>query len=240
MSGAREIDFITLERLRVQDEYQRREREIPSDLYAPWQPAEILARTGRRRLAATLLHQARVFPKIGDQCLEIGSGTLGWLGELTSWGVRDTDIHGIDLDPMRVGRARETLSGADLRVGDATKLPWPEGSFQLVIVSTVLSSILDQDVRSLVAAEATRVIAPGGALLWYDFAYNNPRNPHVRKVNRTELKQLFPSLHGTIRSLTLAPPLARLVAPRSWPVAILLEGLPPLRTHLLAVLTKKQ
>jgi phospholipid N-methyltransferase len=239
MSEAKEIDFITVERLRMQAEHRRREREIPSDLYAPWQPAEILARTGRRRLAATLLHRAGAFPRAGDQCLEIGFGTLGWLGELISWGVRETDIHGIELDPIGVERARQTLPGSDLRNGDASALPWPDDSFQLVIASTVLSSILDQEVRRLVAAEAIRVIAPGGALLWYDFAYNNPRNPHVRKVDRVELRQLFPQLHGEIRSLTLAPPLARFVAPKSWPLAVVLEALPVLRTHLLTVLTKR-
>jgi hypothetical protein len=103
----------------------------------------------------------------------------------------------------------------------------------------VLSSILDQKVRRLVASEAVRVIAPGGVLLWYDFAYNNLRNPNVRKVDRSELKRLFPQLAGEIRSVTLAPPLARLVAPRSWLLAALLENVPVLRTHLLAVLKKR-
>ncbi len=89
------------------------------------------------------------------------------------------------------------------------------------------------------AREITRVLTPGGALLWYDFAVNNPRNPNVRKVGREELRALFPELRGRIRSATLAPPLTRMVAPRSWVAATLLEALPPLHTHLLAVLVKK-
>jgi ubiquinone/menaquinone biosynthesis C-methylase UbiE len=234
-----EMDFVALERFRLQAEYQRREREISDDLYAPWQPAEMLARGGRKRMAATLLHRAGAFPGPGVQCLEIGFGTLGWLGELISWGVRETDIHGIELDPLRAKRARHSLPKSDLRNGDASALPWPNNSFHLVVVSTVLSSILDQEVRCLVASEAARVIAPGGVLLWYDFAYNNPRNPNVRKVDRSELIRLFPQLAGTIVSLTLAPPVARLVAPKSWLLATLLESVPFLRTHLLAVLKKR-
>jgi hypothetical protein len=91
----------------------------------------------------------------------------------------------------------------------------------------------------MVAADITRVLAPGGALLWYDFAVNNPRNPNVRRVGRKELQGLFPELRGSIRSVTLAPPLVRLVAPKSWLLATALEAFPFLRTHLLAVLLKR-
>ena len=231
-------DVVAVERLRILAEYQRREREICSDFYAPWEPAEMLSRANRKRVAATLLHRSGVFPTVGDSCLEIGIGTLGWLGELISWGVHETDIHGIDLQASRVERAREILPGSDLQNGDASALPWADNSFHLVIASTVVSSILQQDVRRLVAGEITRVLMPGGALLWYDFAFNNPRNPHVRKVDRAELRELFPNLLGPIRTVTLAPPLARLVAPRSWALAVLLETIPFLRTHLLAVLKK--
>jgi hypothetical protein len=233
-----EIDFVALERLRIQAEYRRREHDISREQYAVWQPAEILARAGMKRTAATLLHRAAAFPAVGQQCLEIGFGGLGWLGDLISWGIRETDIHGIELDKVRADRARKCLPQADLRNGDASSLPWLDNSFQLVILSTVLSSILNNDVRILVASEATRVIAPGGVLLWYDFAFNNPRNPNVRKIDRWELKQLFPRLSGEIKAITLAPPIARFVAPRSWWLAAFLESIPLCRTHLLAVLKK--
>ncbi len=208
------------------------------DLYAPWRADEIFMRSGRRRIAAATLHEAGVFPRAGDPCLEIGFGSLGWLGELLCWGVGQADLHGIDLDPARVGHAREILPWADLRVGDATDLPYESDSFRLVIASTVFTSILDLQVRRMVAREIARVLTPGGALLWYDFVVNNPKNPHVRKVGRKELRQLFPQLQGRMKSVTLAPPLARLVAPRSWLLATFLEGIPLLRTHLLAVLRK--
>src|SRR5262249_47097992 len=146
---------------------------------------------------------------------------------------------GIELDAGRAKRAQELLPVADLRVGDATALPWQNETFHLVIASTVFTSILDAEVRRLVAQEITRVIAPGGGLLWYDFAVNNPSNPNVRKVDRSELKQLFPELKGAMRSVTLAPPLARFLVPRSWFLATFFEAIPLLRTHLLAVLVKK-
>jgi ubiquinone/menaquinone biosynthesis C-methylase UbiE len=213
-------------------------REVGRVLYAPWLPESLLGKAGRERAAAILLHRAGVFPKAGDPCLEVGFGWLGWLGTVLSWGVRERDLHGIDLDPIQVNRGREVLSLADLRVGDASNLPWESNRFRLVIASTLFTSLLDQNVRRLAADEITRVLAGGGALLWYDFTVNSPRNPAVRKVNRRELRQLFPRLTGEIRSVTLAPPLARLVAPRSWALATLMEAIPLLRTHLLAVLVK--
>ena len=236
---SKEGNLIAAERQRVQAEYVRREREISPAVYAPWQPSELFMKTERKRIAARRLHEAGVFPNAGDKCLEVGFGSLGWLGELISWGVPETDICGIELDSVRAKRAQELLPLADLRVGDATVLPWESGTFQIVISSTVFTSILNPDVRRIVAEEISRVLAPGGALLWYDFAVNNPANPSVRKVDRSELKRLFPQLRGRIRSITLAPPLARFLAPRSWVLATLFEAIPLLRTHLLAVLVKK-
>jgi hypothetical protein len=98
--------------------------------------------------------------------------------------------------------------------------------------------VLDKGVRRLIANQICRVLAPGGVLLWYDFAINNPRNVNVRKITRKEVAALFPELRGQIKSVTLAPPLTRLVAPRSRALANVLEAIPFLRTHLLAVLMK--
>jgi ubiquinone/menaquinone biosynthesis C-methylase UbiE len=208
-------------------------------LYAPWLPESLLVKAGRSRAAAIMLHRAGVFPQAGDACLEVGFGWLGWLGTLLTWGVRERDLHGIDFDPVQVNRGKEVLSLADLRVGDASNLPWESNQFRLVVASTLFTSLLDPNVRHQTANEITRVLADGGALLWYDFAVNNPRNPAVRRVSRQELRELFPRLTGEIRSVTLAPPLARLIAPRSWALATLMEAIPLLRTHLLAVLIKR-
>jgi ubiquinone/menaquinone biosynthesis C-methylase UbiE len=238
MKASNNAPFVTAERERIQLEYQRRAREVSSDRYAPWQPSCQFMLDGRNRIASAMLHRLGVFPMPGDQCLEVGFGSLGWLSELIGWGVSESDLHGIELDPARSLQARRVLPVADLRTGDASELPWADETFQLAISSTLFTSILDQNVRRLVADQIVRVLAPGGALLWYDFAYDNPANPSVRGIGRRELKQLFPTLHGKIRSITLAPPLARLLAPHWWTLATFLEGIPLLRTHLIAVLIK--
>jgi len=235
---SKELIAVVTERQRIQTEYRRRAKEISADLYSPWQPVEIFFKTRRKAVAAQMLNEARVFPHIGNTCLEVGCGAGGWLADFISWGVRETDLYGIDVDAFRITRAKEILPAADLRIGDAANLPWADDSFGTVISSTLFTSVLDSRVRSLIAAEIVRVLAPGGALLWYDFAFNNPKNPHVRGISRREVRKLFPQLVGKIKSVTLAPPLARLIVPRSWTLATFLEAMPFLRTHLLAVLIK--
>ncbi len=228
------------EQERILAEYSRRDREVPPDLYAPWNPAEDLLRAGRRRVAAALLRRAGSFPVRGRPVLEIGYGRLGWLAELLGWGLAESDLHGIELDPDRAAFARDGFPAADLRVGDASELPWPAGTFQLVVTSTLLSSILDPCLRRAVAAEVVRVLSPGGALLWYDFRFDNPLNRQVRGIGRRELRTLFAGLDGPIRSVSLAPPIARRIAPWSHWLATTLESLPFLRTHLVACLCKPE
>ncbi len=231
-------DAIEREKNRIEAEYRRRETEIEADLYAPWQPSESFMVSERKNTAAVLLHKAGKFPQGGDQCLEIGYGKLGWLADSLSWGLCVRDLHGIELDEKRAQIAQIALPEADLRIGDATALPWEPGYFKVVVVSTVFSSILDFTVRKLIAEEIKRVLVPGGVLLWYDLAIDNPRNQNVRGINAKELKNLFMNFDGKIKSITLAPPIARLIVPRSLTLATLLSAFPMLRTHLLAVLVK--
>ncbi len=219
-------------------ENRRRQAEIAVHRYAPWNPAESFMRAQRKRRAAGMLRRAGVFPGPRTACLEVGCGRLGWLGDLISWGVRETSLAGIELDAARVAEAGGALPSADVRVADAREMPWADGEFRLVIASTVFTSVLEPESRRRMAAEIERVLTPGGALLWYDFRVNNPRNRNVRGIGRRELGSLFPELAGVVRSVTLAPPLTRLVAPWSHWLATTLETVPALRTHLLAVLIK--
>src|SRR5204863_8129549 len=118
--------------------------------------------------------------------------------------------------------------------------PWPDASFRLAIASTVFSSVLDSRVRSAIAEEIVRVLVPGGALIFYDLAIGNPRNPDVLPISRRDLARFFPTLSVRAVSATLAPPIARAVAPGSVALAHVLEAVPFLRTHVLAILVKRR
>lgn len=227
------------ESLRIKAEYERREIEIEPDLYAPWQPAEILLISERKRVAALMLKSLDRFPSVGSRCLEIGYGKLGWLADVLSWGIDETDLHGIEFDAVRAARAQKALPQADLKVGDATQLPWRNDYFNLVVASTVYSSILDQSVREMISKEISRVVSPDGVVILYDMAVGNPQNNSLRAVKYDEVRTMFPDFKCYFRSVTLAPPIARAIAKRSWTLAVLLSSLPFLRTHFVAILVKQ-
>ncbi|HEX5720670.1 MAG TPA: methyltransferase domain-containing protein [Thermoanaerobaculia bacterium] len=209
---------------RILEELRRREREVPADFYSLDRPANRFLREGQERALRKALEE--IGPLSGKRVLEVGCGSGNWLEMLSA-----ADLAGIDLDPGRAARAAARFPGADIRSGDASRLPWASASFDLVLQSTVFSSILDPGVRRAVASEMLRVLAPGGAILWYDFFVDNPSNPHVRGVRRREIEALFPGCRVALRRATLAPPLARRIVPVSWKLAALLESLRVLDTH---------
>jgi hypothetical protein len=100
----------------------------------------------------------------------------------------------------------------------------------------VFTSVLDPEMKQAMAAEMLRVLRPHGIILWYDFFWKNPANPYVRPVGKEELRQLFPGCAFDLRRVSLAPPLARLVAPRSWAASAVLSRVPALCTHYLGAI----
>ena len=113
-------------------------------------------------------------------------------------------------------------------------------SFHLLIQFVVFTSILDLNYRQTVAQEMLRVLKPGGAVIWYDFHIDNPRNPDVKGVNRKDIERLFPNCSIVLQRSTLAPPLARWIVPRSFLIAYALEKIPILRTHYLGLIFKQE
>jgi SAM-dependent methyltransferase len=223
---------------RIIEEYARRAAEIPPGRYEPTSRAELLMQQSKERAAVDLLARAGALPPSGKRVLEVGCGEGGWLPRLEAWGARRADLAGIDLLERDVERGRERLPGADLRVGDASQLPWDDASQDLVIQSTVFSSILDAAMRRAVAAEMGRVLAPGGVILWFDFFVDNPRNRNVKGVRRSEIETLFPGFELSARRVILAPPLTRLLARLGWIGVEALESVRLLNTHYMAVLRR--
>lgn len=173
--------------------------------------------------------------------LDVGCGTASMLLELLQWGAKAEHLAGVDLRADAVERARAVLPPAvDLRVLDASALPWPDESFDLLWLSTVMSSILDPAMRRAVAAECLRVLRPGGSIVWYDLRVANPENRDVSPVSRRALADLFPSTRLHLKSISLAPPVARRLPRRGH--AVLYDALASiglLHTHTLGLIQKQ-
>ncbi|MCF6237743.1 MAG: methyltransferase domain-containing protein [Candidatus Marinimicrobia bacterium] len=138
----------------------------------------------------------------------------------------------IELDEKRAKVAEERIIGADIRAGNGAALPWEDDSFDIVFQSTVFTSILDDETKQKVADEMKRVCKADGFILWYDFAYNSPKNPDVKGVTKCEIRKLFKDWNCEIRKVTLAPPIARRTVPFCW---ILAEKLPALNSQRYSV-----
>ena len=227
------------EAARVAEAYAKRNTEAARALYTLQHPGTLFLVQALERDLLRMLRRAGLLPLEGRRLLEVGCGSGGWLLALLRWGCRPGDLAGIDLLPERIAAAREVCPpGLDLRQGDATSLPYPDASFDLVLQSTMFTSMLDDGVRRKAAAEMLRVLKPGGRVIWYDFRVNNPRNPDVRRVGAAELRALFPGADLRLRSVTLAPPILRRLAGVSWLLCHVLSWLPFLRTHYLALIRK--
>lgn len=229
----------SLEAERIKREYVRRGREIPPDKYS-WVHASNRFQYSRLwSNCIEALAMSDAYPLNGMRVLDVGCGRGSWLLEFVQCGASPSDVFGIDLVEQRVQAARAAVPAAEIHLGDATNLPWPDQHFDVVTQFTVFSSILDAGMRRDVAREMLRVLKPDGVILWYDLAMNNFRNPSVRGIPPWEITALFPECLAKSRRVTLAPPLSRFVTRYSWTLGSALESLPLLRTHRLALIRKR-
>ena len=169
--------------------------------------------------------------------LEVGCGAGGNLLRFLRWGFDPANLVGNELLPASLETARRRLpQELALIGGDASELDC--GVFDIVYQSTVFSSILDDGFQHKLARRMWAMTRPGGAVLWYDFCYDNPNNPDVRGVPVRRVRSLFPESVPVIRRVTLAPPISRMVTRVSPRFHSLLNALPFLRTHALCWIPK--
>ena len=231
-----DTDTTSAEPTAVAERYARRSA---TERYSLLQPDVWLTVQERQR------SMLRLFAGLGwrtladRRLLEVGCGSGGNLLEMLRLGFAPEHLSGVELLPERLEAARRSLPQAvTLWGGDASQVPLPEGQADVVLLSTVFSSLLDDAFQQQLADVVWRAVKPGGGVLWYDFTVNNPRNPDVRGVPVARIRQLFPQGQVRAQRLTLAPPLGRAVAqvhPGLWS---LLNTLPWLRTHVLAWVQK--
>lgn len=225
---------------RIRRAYEKRDRQGKGCLYSCLNPAQLLSMHQRETLIIRELGSGAC-PSLSDSViLDAGCATGGVLRDFVKYGASPEMCHGIDLMPDRVETARRLSPNIDFREGNAESIPFEDASFDIVLCFTLLSSILDAGMRGRVAGELLRVLKAGGVIIWYDFHMDNPANPDVRGVRKGEISDLFSGCDITLRRTTLAPPLARALAPYSLMLCQVLEKVPLLCTHYLGMIRKKQ
>jgi SAM-dependent methyltransferase len=133
-----------------------------------------------------------------------------------AWLAEHGTVVGVDVSPDALTFVRARRPETRPVRASIAALPFPDASFDVVVGITVLYTI-DDDHRAL--RELARVLAPGGALLLFEPAFESLRREHDvtvhgrRRYRRTELVQQVEDNGLTVERATyaysfLAPPAA--------------------------------
>lgn len=222
---------------RVRAAYHRRSNERDRRLYSHFAPAFLFHAQERERKTLSLLSRNGLGDLRDTRILEVGCEKGRFLLDLLRWGAHPENLTGVDVLSEHIAAARAICPGAvSLFAQNAADLPFENASFDLVVQGTAFSSILDTKTRESAAAELLRVLRPAGKVLWYDFFLNNPNNRDVRGLRKREIRNLFLDCRIDFQRITLAPPIARFIAPRSRLVFEFLSSVRFLNTHYLALI----
>ncbi len=231
---------LTSETEEVVKRYAARAVLIKDDRYSMLNPAVWQGVQERQRVLLQMLKQFSTKPLADLRVLEVGCGSGGNLLELLRMGFSPANLVGNELIPERSAAARLNLPEATkVFAGDALQLPFAQCSFDVVYQSTVFSSLLDANFQMQFANKVWSWVKPGGAVLWYDFTFDNPNNPDVKGVTLARIRQLFPEGVIHSRRVTLAPPISRRVCKLHPALYTVLNAMPLLRTHVLCWIKKK-
>jgi phospholipid N-methyltransferase len=212
----------------IKERYQRRNEQAPA------------AGTFEQRAVAerNKVYQQVVQRFVSDPesavFLEAGAGTGGNLPHFIALGFRAPNIIANELLEDRVRQLQERFPDIQIIAGSASGVSHVQAD--VVFQSMMLSSVLDESLRRDIAGALWKAVKPGGILLSYDFAFNNPRNPDVKKLTVADVRQLFPEGEVLmVKKVTLAPPIGRRVGR----LYAFFNAFPFLRTHRVVVIRRK-
>ncbi|WP_319402087.1 methyltransferase domain-containing protein [uncultured Anaeromusa sp.] len=103
--------------------------------------------------------------------LDVGCGEGRWLRKLVDWGADPSKLCGVDINQDIIELARSlSAPGIHFEKAMADKLPYADGSFDLVILIGVLQHILDPELQKAIGMELLRVLKSEGVILTYNYS----------------------------------------------------------------------
>jgi ubiquinone/menaquinone biosynthesis C-methylase UbiE len=163
--------------------------------------------------------------------LDVGCGEGSSLITFLRLGFIPGNLHGIDLQESRIRLAKERCPGMNFQCGDATKLEYATGSFDLVCESTMFIHSVDEELSRRIAGEMLRVTKPGGHILLSDWRYGKPGSHAHKALTQKRIGGLFHAGGETVRCGVfpgpLVPPVGRFFSRRLPSAYFLVRGLFP-------------
>lgn len=220
------------------ERYHRRQSKDASALYNCLKPCNVVAFTEKYKKLCNILLQNFGLTFSTKNYLEIGCGTGSNLIQLLQLGVPPTNLTGNDIFEPSLKKAQETLpTKIQLQLGNFLDITYQENTYDCIILSTVLSSILDLKFQKEVIEKAYKLLTKNGIILLYDFIFNNPWNPDVKGINLKYIKSICPWSAYNFSKVTLCPPLARKLC--HFPYFLkLLTSIKLMNTHIIGFLRK--
>lgn len=173
------------------------------------------------------------FPNLSTvRCLEIGAGSGKNIPSFARLGISTSQVLANELLDDRLAELRQAYPDVETIAGNALDIN--VGQFDIIMISTVFSSILDAKFRRTLAKHLVSQLSEDGCIFWYDFSYQNPLNKDVRGIKAAELPNIFDDCNIESSRITLTPPVALLIGPLyRW-----LAWVPFLKSHVVAIIHK--
>lgn len=148
---------------RMRSDWDARAREDAAWYIAAAESRGIHFELSGLRDAFQILEDLHPHLRADMRVLEIGCG----IGRLMQYlAVVFAEVHGIDVSPEMVARARERLArfpNAHPIAGDGRSLrPYADASFDLIVSHVVFQHVPEKEIVRSYVAEARRVLRPGG------------------------------------------------------------------------------
>ena len=215
----------------IRSTYRRYDVEGRARLWDPANPG--YARMMGDRDIALIGLMRRSLRAQGGRVLDLGAGDGSLAKVVHEAGIPVQEWVGVDLDPAAMAAAKAAIPWGDFIEASADRLPLGDATFDVVVASTLFSSLPSRGLEERVVGEIARVLRPGGWLVWYDLRYANPANPAVHGVSRGDLRSLFHGWTMELESSTLLPPVARRLGMLTGALYGPLHALPFMRSHLI-------